>query len=212
MIQRVVLGVEDWKEAKICRCRRVAGYRKALSRVPPIFRSPKIATLRARPECHPSQVKLIAHVRANPDDSYLLTGRNGSGKTHVGWALYRRAVVSGRGVVACTVRDLLAEFRRFEVGTSPEILPPITAEQLRRSPGKWLLFLDEFEKARPSEFASEMLFNVLDAARSFNHQIVITSNLNWEDLKKHWGRQDEIWGNSIIERLKGCYISEMFDA
>jgi len=212
MVQRVVADVGSWQEAKVCRCRRADAYRKALSRVPPVFGNPKLSRLKPRTDRHPNQAKVIAHVKANPDASYLLMGRNGSGKTHIGWALYRSAVVSGRGVVACSVRDLLNEFRQFEVQgpNAPETLPRITVDQLRRSPGKWLLFLDEFEKARPSEFASEMLFGVLDAARSFKHQLVITSNLNWVDLKNHWSRQDVTWGNSIIERLKDCYTAELF--
>jgi DNA replication protein DnaC len=72
------------------------------------------------------------------------------------------------------------------------------------------LFLDEFEKARPTEFASEMLFNLLDAARNFNHQLVITSNLDPEKLRAHWSRIDEIWGNSIMARLWDCHRVELF--
>jgi DNA replication protein DnaC len=152
-------------------------------------------------------------VRASPNDSYLFLGKNGTGKSHFAWALFRHAVASRRPAIACTVRDLLTEFRRLEVGVSDgEILrrPRVTAEILRKGGRPWFLFLDEFEKARPSEFASEQLFNLLDAAKSFNHQIVVTSNLTVDGLKHHWSRIDPIWGNSILSRLEFCNQVEFF--
>lgn len=206
--------IGDWSEAQVCRCRRIASAKRLLAKIPPIFGKPKLSRLKPRLDLHPMQGKLIAKVQANPDDSYLLTGKNGTGKSHVAWALYRRAIAQRRGVVACTVRDLLEDFRRAEVGRREgEVFRPrVTADQLRRAEGsqRLLVLLDEFEKARPSEFASEMLFSVLDAIKSFKHQLVVTSNMNLAELRNHWGRIDEIWGNSIVTRLADCTVVEMF--
>lgn len=198
---------------KLCICARRALARNRLKIVPPAFHNPKLSTMKPRPDLHPSQAKMIASVRANPDESYLLLGRNGSGKSHVAWALYRYAVAGRRPVMACTVRDLLADFRRVEIGVpdGETLRPPrVTPADLRRSEQRWFLFLDEFEKARPTEFASEMLFNLLDTAKSFNHQLVVTSNFNVEQLREHWGRIDQVWGNSIMTRLQDCNQVEMF--
>lgn len=161
-------------------------------------------------------------MQARPNDSFLFLGKNGTGKSHIAWALYRHAIAKRRPAIACPVRDLIADFRRVEVGVPDgEVMksPRITSDELKRSrmwksngaPVKpWLLFLDEFEKARPSEFAAEQLFNVLDAARSFNHQLVITSNFKVDQLRAHWGRIDPIWGNSILTRLQDCHQVELF--
>lgn len=196
-----------------CLCVRRRSARAQLAMVPPAFSNPKLSRLKPRADLHPRQANVIAAVQANPNDSYAFYGRNQTGKSHLAWAIFRHVVASRRSAVACTVRDLLSEFRRVEIGVPDgETLksPRVTAEQLRK-PGKpWLLFLDEFEKARPSEFASEQLFNLLDAAKSFNHQIVITSNLNADALRAHWSRIDEIWGNSIMTRLQDCHQVEMF--
>lgn len=184
-----------------------------LAVVPPVFNNPRLSRLRPRSDLHPAQVSAITHVRANPNDSYLFVGKNGTGKSHIAWALYRHAIASRRPAVTCTVRDLLAEFRRVEVGVPDgETLksPRITAETLRKPGRSWFVFLDEFEKARPSEFASEQLFNLLDAAKSFNHQIVVTSNMNVNGLHNHWSRVDPIWGNSILTRLEFCNQVEFF--
>jgi hypothetical protein len=199
--------------AEHCICLRRALARNQLSVIPPAFGMPRLRRLKPRPDLHPNQTTAIPFVQAHPNDSFLLTGKNGTGKSHIGWAIYRNALASRRPVIACTVRDLLAEYRRVEVGVlEGETLksPRVTAENLRK-PGKpWLLFLDEFEKARPSEFASEQLFNLLDAANAFGHQIVVTSNLSNEQLRHHWGRIDEIWGNSIMTRLQICHEITFF--
>lgn len=199
--------------ARNCKCvlRRIA--KSQLEAVPPVFNNPRLSRLQPRADLHPEQVTAITLVRANPNDSFLFTGKNGTGKSHIAWAIYRHAVAQRRPVVACTVRDLLSDFRRVEIGVPDgETLksPRVTSDALRRLGKPWLLFLDEFEKARPTEFASEMLFNVLDAARSFNHQIVATSNLSAEELRNHWGRIDEIWGNSIMTRLQACHQIRFF--
>lgn len=196
-----------------CWCVRRRSAKAILRQIPPAFNKPKLSRLQPRTDLHPKQPEVVEFVRWHPNDSFLLLGKNYVGKSHIAWALFRHAIAQRRSAVACTVRDLLSEFRRVEVGVPDgEIVktPRVTAEHLRK-PGKpWLLFLDEFEKARPSEFASEQLFNLLDAARSFNHQIVITSNMNVNDLRAHWSRIDEIWGNSIMTRLQDCHQVEMF--
>jgi DNA replication protein DnaC len=197
--------------AENCLCVRRKSARAQLAHVPPVFNSPKLSRLKARLDLHPAQADAITFVRQHPNDSFLFTGKNGTGKSHLAWALFRHAIAARRSAIACTVRDLLSEFRRVEVGVPPgETIktPRVTAELLRKQGKPWLLFFDEFEKARPTEFASEQLFNVLDAARSFNHQIVITSNLSPAGLRDHWSRIDEIWGNSIMTRLQDCHQVE----
>lgn len=199
--------------AKNCMCVIRKAAKAQLAMVPPMFNRPRLSRIQPRSDLHPNQATALTFIRANPNESYLLIGKNGTGKSHIAWALYRNAVSQRHPVVACTVRDLLADFRRVEVGVGPDETlksPRVTAEDLRR-PGKpWFLFFDEFEKARPSEFAAEQLFNLLDAARSFQHQIIATSNLRIEALRAHWGRVDPIWGNSIMTRLQDCNQVDFF--
>lgn len=208
-----LVQTSEGKFAQNCLCVRRRQAKALLSLIPPIFNNPRLSRLLPRPDLHPSQLAAISCMRERPNDSYLFLGKNGTGKSHFAYALYRHAIASYRPAVACTARDLLTEFRRLEVGLpAGEILrrPRVTAETLRKSGRSWFLFLDEFEKAKPSEFASEQLFNLLDAAKSFKHQIVITSNLTAEGLKDHWSRFDPIWGDSILCRLECCYQVDFF--
>ena len=72
------------------------------------------------------------------------------------------------------------------------------------------MFLDEFEKANVTDFTSRMLFELLNTLRDFGHQVIITSNKDWDQLRVHWSRIDEVYGNSIMMRLQHCDIIEMF--
>jgi DNA replication protein DnaC len=158
-------------------------------------------------------------VKAHPDDSFLLCGRNGSGKTHIGWALYRHAVVSGRKAIGFLLAELIDDYKNFELLDQTERLkamrdrkdrPLILPDDLKTNERRYTLFLDEFEKARPSEFATECLFRLLNTARDFNHQLIITSNLDWEGMRDRWSRISDVYGNSIMTRLQDCHLVEMF--
>jgi len=210
-VRDITAGVVGKTASENCLCVRRKLNRAQLAIIPPVFGMPRLMRLRPRVDLHPNQAAAIEIVQSNPNGSYLFTGNNGTGKSHLAWAIFRYVISKRRPAVACTVRDLLYEYRRVEVGVPEgEILksPRVTAENLRKPGKSWLLFLDEFEKARPSEFASEQLFNLLDAAKSFGHQLVITSNFNPEKLRAHWGRIDEVWGNSIMTRLWDCHHIE----
>jgi DNA replication protein DnaC len=158
--------------------------------------------------------------KAHPDDSFLLCGRNGSGKTHIAWALYRHAVVSGRSAIGCLLAELIESYKNFELMEQSERSkamrdftrdrPFILPDDLKTGEQRHTLFLDEFEKARTSEFASECLFRLLNAARDFNHQLIITSNLDWQRMRDRWSNIDDVYGNSIMTRLRDCRLVEMF--
>ncbi len=199
--------------AKNCLCLRRRTAKSQLSLIPPVFGNPKLSKLEPRTEHHARQVNAIEYVRLHPDESYLLLGRNGTGKSHIAWALYRHAISKLRPFIACSVRDLIAEFRRVELGTQerePLRSPQVAPADLRGHSRRWFLFFDEFEKARPSEFAAEQLFSLLNAAASFGHQLVITSNFTDKQLQDHWNRASEVYGSSIMMRLQICTLIELF--
>lgn len=194
-----------------CLCVRRMTVRAQLARIPPCFGRPRLSRLRPRPDLHPTQAKAIAFIKARPLESYLLVGKNGTGKTHLAWCLYRNALLLRRAPVACRIRDLIDDFRRIEVSSDREAyLPRVTARDLERARKPWFLFFDEFEKARPTEFAAEMLFNLLDAVKNFNHQLVVCSNFTEVQLRDHWGRVEPVYGNSIMTRLEYCNTVRFF--
>jgi DNA replication protein DnaC len=147
----------------------------------------------------------------------LLVGVNGTGKTHVACALYRHAIAKRRKVVYVPVREMLEEYRKWEFpkmsddGQAEYFKPRVTPDDLRILNGpKWTLVLEEFDKARASEYAAEQLFNLIDVAVSFEHQLIVTSNYDVERLQAHWSKMNETYGPSIVRRLTACTLVKMF--
>jgi DNA replication protein DnaC len=201
----------DGKGFQMCECRKAEQLARWLSKIPPIYRQFRFEDIQPDAGRHPKQAQVLEMIRADPTASLMLCGRNGSGKSLFGWMLYRRAIEEHRPAVGMHLTDLLAQFRRFEL--DGDSLPSVRAEDLREDQRRWLIFLDEFEKARPSEFSSEQLYLLVDAIYSFRHQIVIASNLTDADLCAHWSRVNESYGYSIFRRiyeLEGFKLVEMF--
>lgn len=104
---------------------------------------------------------------------------------------------------------LLSQYRDWEMEARENNRPAVLPEDLR-SNERWTIFLDEFEKVKTSEFASRKLFELLNAARDFQQQVLVTSNKKWDQLREIWGRVDEVYGDSIMKRLEPCELIEMF--
>lgn len=201
----------DWRGAKKCECLKARQRAKLLDRIPPEYRGLDLDTIQPDPGRHEGQASLVDALRADPDMSLLLCGRVGCGKSLFGWLLYRRAIEQERPAVAIPLAELLGQFRRYECGSDQ--LPVVTSEDLRDGSRRWLIFLDEFDKARPTEFAGEQLFLLMDAIYTYRHQLVVTSNLGKDDLRIHWSQASDMYGVSIMRRLlelDGLSWKEMF--
>jgi DNA replication protein DnaC len=184
--------------AKQCECLRTKQRVRLLDRIPPEYRGLDLETIRPDATRHPDQESLVNALRADPDMSLLLSGRVGCGKSLIGWLLYKRAIEADRPSVALPLAELLGQFRRYECGS--DTLPAVTSENLRDS-RRWFLFLDEFDKTRPTEFAGEQLFLLMDAIYTYRHQLVVTSNVGKDELRFKWSQASEQYGVSIMRRL-----------
>ena len=116
-------------------------------------------------------------------------------------------------MLACGVScaELMRQFRAWEFDA--EKLPIVTPADLR-SDERRFVFIDELDKARPSEYAAEQLFELIDAAYSHDQQIVITSNTPLDGLAEHWSRNAATIGASIVRRLmdmSGAILVDMFN-
>ncbi len=199
------------KGAIRCECLSQKLRRQLLERIPAEYRDMDLGTLKPDARRHPEQTSLLPALQAAPDTSILLCGRVGCGKSLFGWLLYKRAVEEGRPAVAAPLAELMGEFRRYECGD--ERLPSVVSHDLRADKRRWLIFLDEFDKARASAFATVELVLLMDAIYAGRHQLVVTSNLGKDALREHWSRASEQYGVSIMRRmleLDGMARKEMF--
>lgn len=194
--------------ACVCRVKRIRD--KRLSVIPPAFRDVRLGDLVAMPDVHRMQSEAVPFVQAHPEMSYLLAGRFGTGKTMLMWALYRDAVDRGVDrVVICTAKALMDEIRAYGLGGG--VVPRVSGESLRQSDVRWSLFIDDLDKDKASEYANSQLFEIVNAAYEYKHQIVVTTNLDVAGLVEHFDKEDERFGGAIVRRIvDGAKVYEMF--
>ena len=196
--------------SKRCNCLRDSIKRIKLAAIPPLFAGLSLETIAPDANRHRSQAALIQAMRDEPYGSFILCGRNGCGKTTFGWLLYRAAVEREQPATGVTCAELMHQFRDWQF--SDDKVPSITPDMLRTNERRFL-FIDEIDKPKPSEFAAEQLFELIDAAYAYRHQLVITSNTPLDGLAAHWSRNAVTIGASIVRRLMeidSAILADMF--
>lgn len=196
-----------------CRCRAEKIMRRALSVIPPKYSKVNLQSLKADSSRHAEQQRAIKLMRENPHANFAFCGSFGTGKTHLFWTLYEYRVRQSLKTYAGTLSDLLDAYRtaiqKSQQGEFVRV--PVSADDLSQDHTSFGLFLDDIDKARPSEYATEQLFNLINAAYNFNHQIVFTTNLSPTQLVAHFERADERFGGAIVRRLiDNTNLIEMF--
>jgi DNA replication protein DnaC len=195
-----------------CGCRKV---RRWKSVAPPAYRRFNLNRVVPDPARHPGQAPALAALREDPTGSYLFAGKNRVGKSLMAWCLARQAVCDGRRIAAVNLAVLLDEYRAFEkpIGEdeSTPKKPAVTAGDISSDKGKWFVLLQEFDKPRATEYACERLFELIDAAFNYEHQLVITSNLDLGGLIAHWSKVAPRYGHAILSRVaEKCNQVNMF--
>lgn len=183
--------------------------------MPPKFREFSLENLKPVVKIHAKQPEIVQTIKAHPDKNFYFGGNFGTGKTLFLWTLYRAAVMRDvQRIVVCSLSELLNDFKRFmqaSKGGTEKVYPRLCAEDLRQNHTKFSIFLDDIDKARPTEYAAEQIFEIADAIYTHQHQIVLTTNLGTNALVSHFEKADDRYGGAIVRRLTdNVKIYEMF--
>jgi len=185
--------------------------------VPERFRSAWLPTLTPSAESNLPVKQQAAYIRAiqdAPDDSWLMIGAPGAGKTHLLTSLYLNAAVDRcrevwhRGeamsglwrVRATTLMDDLIAWNTREPG---EVMPPaVTVKKIRLAAQhdfRPKLYIDEIDKLSAGSFRwGDFFGQLIDEIYSQNGQVVATSNLTLAQLSKKW---PECEAEAIFRRI-----------
>ncbi len=204
---------EETNTARACRCRqqRMAAVRtRALTREIPeryrhvSFDSPEVAELSQRA---PAQVRSVRRycetIEQRLDDGVGLGfhGDPGTGKTMLAYLITKSAMASGRTVAVFSFPRLLAAIRdsyREDAGDGYVAF-------LDRLINVDLLQLDDLGAERPTEWAAEQIFLLIDGRYEAKRSVVYTTNLalptpNGSDLPGDETLSDRI-GPRVASRL-----------
>lgn len=196
-----------------------------IAKIPEEYSGVTLAGLEPRADLHRDQARYIAIMKTNPFDNYYICGDNDTGKTRMLYALYENAVSAGRIVLVATLFDMLDEIKRsFATGRTSATCTIIdnlnTHGLVTQGAGKKVsAFIDDIDKARPTEFAAEAFFSLVDALYRNRHQIIVTSQLDPErriagrdSLIDHFEKADARYAVGIVRRLvnDSTHIVRMF--
>ena len=194
--------VVEGKGAQECGCRILAKTTRKLERIPPEYEHLRIERVAPDLKRHPNQADVWQRVKRQPDQCYLICGRPGTGKSAVMWALYAHAARQGRPALAKSLCALIEDFRRAETaGYRNGHLPELHPSKLQTRSDRWFIGIDDFHLGRPTRFAGETIYRLLDAAYSYRHQLVVTSQLDLSELERHWARAGDGYGKAILRRV-----------
>lgn len=157
--------------------------------VPAIYQDADLTNL--RPEQKPDLVRGWFTSNAR---NLVLAGNPGAGKTHAAYALLIEAaalaLVEGYSPSACpaafTLAGLLDELRPAADSTEH------VWERVKSTP---LLLLDDMARTRPTEWASERVWMLINHRTVNNLRTVITTNATSAALA-------ETWGDGTVDRLR----------
>jgi DNA replication protein DnaC len=125
------------------------------------------------------QRQALALMQGEAGGSWYLTGAYGSGKTHLLYAQYREIILAYK--TRChvrTTRELVEELRRAELEEG--FVSPVMADASWSD--SYHLFWDDIDKLKPTDFKTEVLFDLIDTLYRQKHGLTVTSNYSMLDL------------------------------
>lgn len=124
----------------------------------------------------------------------FITGVCGVGKSHLAFSIANYLIKRGHSVIAMTMIDLLLKIKSsFNGGKQTE------EEILKIYDDCDLLIIDDLGKEKPTEWALQMIYSIIDRRYNSLKPIVITTNFNAEELIKRLG--DTSIAHAIVDRL-----------
>jgi len=124
--------------------------------------------------------KLVSECRKDIKQGLFLTGKTGSGKTHLSIAILRELVKKGESVKFKNVSELLLEIRgSFRAGS--EITEQQIVEEYSESPAT--LVLDDLGSEKTSEYAVNTLYIIINCRDQELFPTIITSNLSLAQIE-----------------------------
>ena len=129
-------------------------------------------------------------------DSFLLVGSTGLGKTHLSTATAVSIIAKGYQVVYKTIQSMLDDFEREQVGRG-------SYEDIRMYYEADLLIIDDLGAEMSTQFTVSCIYNVVNMRINNGKPTIISTNLTQSELR-------ERYADRITSRLFGEYKPLLF--
>jgi DNA replication protein DnaC len=148
------------------------------------------------------QQRVIDLIKSSPLSGYVFLGPTGVGKTHLLYALVRYAIEYGSKVVAMTCSQFIkqcrdAEFNKEEISLLDQNVIANYTGVTAPLAGCLRVYLDELDKAKLSEYAQLLLFDLINSAYDYPDRIKITVTSNLPPQKF-----EEVYGAAFYRKLR----------
>jgi len=124
-----------------------------------------------------------------------LEGDVGTGKTTLAMLVSKTAIEAGHSVAIYSLPRLLARIRRTYDGDSGELS---YLEFFRRLTSVDLLHIDDLGAEKRSDWVLEQLYAIVDERYATNRSIIVTTNLEFEQL------EEQIGSRTVSRLVESC--------
>ena len=146
---------------------------------------------------HTAKTKALGYVQNNDDGWFLMTGKPGSGKTHLCTAICGELIDNGRSVIYMPWREV-----------APRLKARVTDHKeydraLRQYMNAEVLYIDDFFKGNITDGDINLAYEILNKRyMSSKARTIISSEKSLNEITKI----DEAIGSRIAERCRGYWI------
>lgn len=156
------------------------------------FQKRTFNTLKDTPQNYIAKTKALEFIEKFPDcKGILFQGPVGVGKTHIAAAVANELIKKLYTVVFRNAADIISTFvSTFQENNS-------VGELIKTFASADLLIIDDLGKERVSDFASSILYQIVNKLYEDEKPIIITTNFDSKHLIKNLGER----GNAIISRI-----------
>ena len=126
----------------------------------------------------------------------FIVGDCGVGKSHIAFAIANALIEKENRVICTSVIDLLADLRGNFQANATEI------STLNKYNLCSLLILDDLGKEKPTEWALQTIYSIIDNRYNALKPVIVTTNYTASDLIKRFTvGNDSQTANAIVDRL-----------
>lgn len=142
-------------------------------------------------------VKDFDIIQRNQRNGLFIVGNCGVGKSHLAYAVANALIEKNTSVICMTMIDLL-----LKIKSSFQSKEQTEEQILKIYEDCSLLVIDDLGKEKPTEWALQMIYTIVDRRYNALKPIIVTTNYGASDLIKRFTLNDDSsTGAAIVDRL-----------